>query len=186
MGLKNNDQVLTHTSDHSRIRNWHECGRVTVYNLCWTFQVPFVVLLLQSLWIACPSLGSPQLKTPLQHHAKSNNAFWKTSTSSWDKSNQLSKEKERWMGHRDTWVQVPVQQIISEVTLSTCPPVPNCASVFLGNKAWTKSIALHLGCTWESSGNYFKILTPETYPNQLNQISEGEAWASVFKSPTWF
>ena len=41
------------------------------------------------------------------------------------------KRKSAELGNQDTWVQVPVQQIISEVTLSTCPHVPNCASVFL-------------------------------------------------------
>lgn len=38
------------------------------------------------------------------------------------------------MGNQDPGVQVLVQQVISEVTLSSCPRVPHCASVFLSVK----------------------------------------------------
>lgn len=112
-------------------------------------------------------LVSLSLKTPSQLHAKSNNTIWKTSNSSWNKSNQLPEEKEHWMGNQNTWVQVPVQQIISHMTLVHVLTMLQFACMW--NKAWSKLVLLNLYCTWESLGSYFKILTSGLYLDQLDQ-----------------
>lgn len=104
---------------------------VIAYSFCWS-HLRFYPSKIPGL--LAPVLVFLSLKLPFQLHAKSNNTFWKPFNSSQGKSSQSSKEKECWMGNQDPWVQVLVQQVISEVTLSTGLHVPHCASVFLSVK----------------------------------------------------
>lgn len=89
---------------------WASCA--TVYNVCFTCKVSFATLVFRVSGLLVLVLVPLSISLPSQPQAKSNTSYLKPSHSSQNKNNQLSKEKEQWMGNKDTWVEAPVQQII--------------------------------------------------------------------------